>query len=176
MKLFRTSGRAVLLCLTFLVLCHISSGPLYAEEFISGDKIILGQKEQVRIEPSGLLLDGRVDTGAAMASLHAENIIRFIRNGEEWVHFNLNPGGADCIMELPLFAVVKVRQANTVVLQERPIVTLSIRMGELQMDANFTLTDRSLMSVPLLIGRNILKDRFLVDVSGEYLLGFVPQD
>lgn len=44
-------------------------------------------------------------------------------------------------------------------------VRLSVEIGKKRIKAGFTLADRSKNNFPVLIGRRLLKDRFLVDVS-----------
>ncbi|QEN08822.1 hypothetical protein EXM22_12780 [Oceanispirochaeta crateris] len=157
------------ICIFSLALCLAGLASVSGEELSSESMVILGQIERVLIKTSGLTLDGRVDTGAELSSIHGENITRFSRNGDEWVRFNLNPDGVDRFLEMPLRSVVRIRQAGSSVIQERPVIVLSVVIGDLRVDADFTLTDRSLMTFPLLIGRNVLEGRALVDVSGIYL-------
>ena len=52
---------------------------------------------------------------------------------------------------------------------ERPVIKLPVTVGNVSLLAEFTLTDRSKFSYPALIGRNILKDLIIVDVSYDHL-------
>ncbi|MFT4313204.1 MAG: RimK/LysX family protein [Candidatus Woesearchaeota archaeon] len=49
----------------------------------------------------------------------------------------------------------------------RPVVHLSIDIGGNQIEADFTLYNRSHMNYKVLIGKNILKQGFLIDPSKE---------
>jgi len=49
--------------------------------------------------------------------------------------------------------------------EERIIVKTTLILAGRELDAELSLTDRSEMRHPLLIGRKLLKTRFLVDVS-----------
>ncbi|MBK9469457.1 MAG: ATP-dependent zinc protease [Gammaproteobacteria bacterium] len=50
---------------------------------------MLGGIEHARIEPPGLQLRARLDTGAAGSSLHALDVRAFERDGKTWVKFQL---------------------------------------------------------------------------------------
>ena len=52
-------------------------------------RAIVGWKENVRIPALDLTLASKNDTGAESASLHAENIEVFDKDGEEWVRFDV---------------------------------------------------------------------------------------
>lgn len=132
-------------------------------------KIILGEKETVYFEQVGIFLNGRIDTGAGLSSIHGRDIDFFEREGRSWVRFNLNHDGLDRILERPVQRVIRVRQAGSSRILERPVIILPVRIGRLEIDADFSVTDRSHMSYPVLIGRNVLKGRALVDVSYQYL-------
>jgi len=49
--------------------------------------------------------------------------------------------------------------------QERFIVKLKVEIDGRLYEENFTLADRSAMRYPILLGRTLLKGRFIVDVS-----------
>jgi len=138
------------------------------------EKIILGAREMISIMPPGLLLEGRVDTGAALSSIHGSDIEWFVREGSPWVRFNLNFDGTDRFIEEPVLSVMRVVQAGSPSGSERPVVGLRIRIGALETNAEFTVADRSSLSSPVLIGRNILEGRALVDVSREFIQPLSP--
>jgi hypothetical protein len=47
--------------------------------------------------------------------------------------------------------------------ERRPIVSLTICLGPRLIRARVTLNDRRLVTYPFLVGRNILKENFIVD-------------
>lgn len=134
------------------------------------EKKIIGRKEKISLPDLGLkLVWAKVDTGAYTSSVHAENIRLENREGKEVLVFEaLLPGhkkftGKEVVVEN--FREKKVKnsfgQAETRFL----IITKMILAGE-TFDAEVTLTDRSSMKNAILLGRKILRNRFLVDVSG----------
>jgi hypothetical protein len=71
-------------------------------------------------------------------------------------------------MTFPLYKIKKVKSSNGVV-QSRPSIKVSVKFMGKKYKSVISLTNRADMKFPMLIGRIFLKDRFLVDVSKEYL-------
>lgn len=130
-------------------------------------KLIVGRQEQVWLEDIQLALPARVDTGAETASLDARNIEMFERNGKRWVRFEIfHPETGEALpMERRLKRIVSIMQSNTSEPERRPVIKLGITIGHINQSAEFTLSNRSHLDYQLLIGRNILKDVMIVDVS-----------
>lgn len=131
------------------------------------DKQVVGEKEQIYLNDLGVSILARIDTGATTASLDARNIQTFERNGEEWVRFTLyNPETRDPIeVERKRVRRVNILQSGGVEPERRPVVEMRITIGKITQNAEFTLADRSNLELPMLVGRNILRDVMLVDVS-----------
>jgi len=53
--------------------------------------------------------------------------------------------------------------------QVRYVVKLGICLGSVYREAEVTLVDRTGFNYPLLVGRNFLKDDFLIDPSATFL-------
>ena len=134
---------------------------------IRGEKLVVGRMEQVWLPDLGLALAARIDTGAETASLDARNITMFERNGERWVGFEiLDPETEETIkIERKVSRMVRIVQSNVSEPERRPVIRLSIVIGHIDQTAEFTLSDRSHLDYQALVGRNILKDVMVVDVS-----------
>jgi len=130
-------------------------------------KMTVGRQEQVWLEDIQLALRARVDTGAETASLDAHNIELFERNGKRWVRFEImHPDTGEALqLERKLKRTVSIIQSNTSEAERRPVIKLGITIGHIKQSAEFTLSNRSHLDYQLLIGRNILKDVMIVDVS-----------
>jgi hypothetical protein len=142
-------------------------------------KLMVGQLEQVWMQNLQLALPARIDTGAETASLDARNIEVFERNGRRWVRFEiLHPDTGEAIqMERKLKRMVAIIQSNTTESERRPVIKLGVTIGHISQTAEFTLSDRSHLDYQLLIGRNILQDVMLVDVSQRNIAPYViPQN
>jgi len=122
-------------------------------------KIAIGGVETVVLLPSGVRLPARVDTGATTSSLGAEEI----RREGEAITFRLAKTYGGLRLRLPVIAWRRYKTSTGTTL--RPVVALDICLGTVRIRAEVNLNDRSQMDLPFLVGRNILKDRFIVDVD-----------
>ena len=134
------------------------------------EKKIVGRKELISILDLELYdLDAKVDTGADSNAIHCDDI--FI-DDKKMVHFTLLDEVHEAYhgkkMVLPLYKVKKVKSSNGV-LQHRPSIKVIVEFFGEKYEAVVSLTDRSDMQFPMLIGRKFLSGKFLVDVSKEYL-------
>ncbi|WP_434355791.1 ATP-dependent zinc protease [Parasalinivibrio latis] len=140
---------------------------------VHGNKAILGQQEWVWIDKVKSNFRARVDTGAATSSLNAVDLQEFERDGKKWVRFSLAHDENEAkeqqlSVEAPVARWVRIRQSSLDEAVRRPVVELWVRVGNLHEKAQFTLTDRSQMDFPVLLGREFFKDIAVVDVSKEY--------
>lgn len=136
---------------------------------MSGDKMVVGEMERVWIEPPGASLIARVDTGAHSSSLHAENLVEFERDGEDWVRFDLIVDDEIETLERRVARYVRVYQQADPEGTRRPVVTMRMRLGDVHDSFEFTLADRSHLDFQLLLGRNFLTDMALVDVGKQFI-------
>jgi hypothetical protein len=127
---------------------------------------IVGAIEWVRIEPAGLLLESRIDTGAVTTSVHADNIQLVEKEGRRYVRFLLtDPNtGATVQQELRLRRRVLIKQSGLPDTR-RYVVRMWVTLGETRSRIDVNLSDRAGFEYPLLIGRNFLTDSMIVDVS-----------
>lgn len=78
-------------------------------------------------------------------------------------------------LERQLSRNVRILQSGSEHAEQRPVVELPFMIGDHRQSAEFTLTDRSHLKYPVLIGRNVLRDVMLVDVGQENLTR-LPED
>ncbi|MGF1538483.1 MAG: ATP-dependent zinc protease, partial [Elainellaceae cyanobacterium] len=72
------------------------------------------------------------------------------------------------IAEAPLAERRTVRSSNGQ-LEERPVIRTRITLGDQGWDIDVTLTHRSAMAFRMLLGREALQSRFLVDSGRSFL-------
>jgi hypothetical protein len=139
------------------------------------NKLVVGQLEQVWLTDPELALTAKIDTGAETSSLDAHNIELFERDGRRWVRFEIiDPvTGASESLERRLKRTVGISQAGGAATKRRPVVKMGIVIGRSNQTAEFTLSDRSHQGYQALIGRNILKDVMIVDVSKKNIAPYV---
>lgn len=135
-------------------------------------KLVVGSLERIWVEALQLALPARIDTGAETASLDARNISNFERDGKPWVSFEIpDPAGGDpIVLERRRVREALVIQASSVEPERRPVIRLGIQLGPVRQLAEFTLSNRSHLDYQMLVGRNILRDVMLVDVSEDNLV------
>jgi hypothetical protein len=106
-------------------------------------------------------IQGKIDTGATVSSLHAD---RYTVKGTN-IEFECKPL-TDHVITVPLKTqhAVKSPDGGTVY---RPVIELDVKVnGKLIKGALFNLNDRSHMDQPVLIGQNVLQaGKFFVDPS-----------
>ncbi|MFA6137456.1 MAG: RimK/LysX family protein [Sulfurimonas sp.] len=134
------------------------------------EKKIIGTKEIISIIDLELYdLDVKIDTGADSNALHCDDI--FI-DEQNFVHFKLldevHASYHGKKMKMPLYKIKKIKSSNGQV-EERPSIQINVIFFGRKYKTVVSLTDRSDMKFPMLIGKKFLANKFLVDVSKEYL-------
>ncbi len=136
------------------------------------EKLVVGGLESIWVEDLQLALPARIDTGAETASLDARNITTFERDGKPWVRFEIpHPAREEALtLERPRVRQALVVQASSAEPERRPVIELGIQVGPVRQLAEFTLSNRSHLDFQMLVGRNILRDVMVVDVSQQNLV------
>ena len=118
-------------------------------------------------------LEARVDTGATTSSLHVDNIEEFKQNSELWIRFDIHPDSHDVNQvvqrEAKVKSVRKVKSSNATY-QKRHVIETEIFIAGMQWSIELTLTDRSEMKYLMLLGREAMSGRLIVDPEHEFLL------
>lgn len=132
---------------------------------------IIGAVEWARVEPSGIVMEARIDTGAETTSVHAEDIQLIERDGKRYIRFSLlDPSTADKVfIERRLRRRVRIKQQDADS-ERRYVVKLWLTLGKQTSLVEVSLTDRENFEYPLLVGRNFITDSVIVDVSRQHVL------
>lgn len=129
-----------------------------------------GWVERARVEPSGIELQAKLDTGAKTSSLNAVEIEAFLLDGEDHVRFRVqNKAGDSVELVRPVVRQASIRR-HFGASQRRPVVRLTICVGDLSRETEVNLVDRAGFDYPLLIGRSYLEGNFLVDPGATFTL------
>lgn len=127
-----------------------------------------------------LAIPAKVDTGAETSSLHVRSISRIRKENSNWVRFVTEPvSGIHVSCKAPVEDVREVVSSNGL-MEERMVIRTAIRLG-LAVDApewsiEVTLADRRSMQFPMLLGREALAGRAVVDAGEAFLLGDLDAD
>lgn len=133
------------------------------------DKTMVGSLERIRLTPPGIEITARVDTGADSNSLSAINLVFLERDGDDWVRFDLQTGDGTHTLERKVSHFVRVVQQSDVTGTRRPVVELRLQLGPIAGNFEFNLSDRTHLNHAVILGRSLLMDLILVDVSQEFL-------
>ena len=115
-------------------------------------------------------VEAKVDTGAYTGAIHCSNIhVETHASGQPFLHVQLldasHPNFDGTPMKFAQFSLRDIRSSNGEV-QERYVIRTKIRLFGDDFETEFSLSDRSDMKYPVLIGRVLLRQaRLLVDVS-----------
>ena len=138
------------------------------------DKLVVGRVENVALH-TGVVVKAKIDTGATISSLNAQDVKLFERDGDDWVRFAIdNPKkkSEKLYFEYKVKRYKSIKQIGTEP-QRRPVITMTLNLGRITEKVDVTLADRSGYLYQLLVGRNFLRDRTMVDVSRKFIT--VPQ-
>ena len=144
-------------------------------------KLIVGSEEWCSLPGLGLpAIKARVDSGAATSSLHAFNIVPFQRDGALWISFEVHPLQNDRSVvvrhEAPVLEQRGVRNTSGSS-ETRYVIREELVLGEQRWPIELTLTNRDAMGYRMLLGREAMVGRVLVDPEGSHQLGEVePAD
>lgn len=115
-------------------------------------------------------LRAKIDTGAKTSALHADSIEFITIKGKKYVKFLfICEDGKHHYIKSPFIEERAIRSSNgdkTV----RPVVKTEIKMGKERFEIEVTLINRDMMGFKMLIGREALNGRFLINPSKHNML------
>ncbi|MDB9528631.1 RimK/LysX family protein [Oscillatoria sp. CS-180] len=139
---------------------------------------VIGWREWVTLPQLGIhQIKAKVDTGARTSAIHAFDVDYFEENGCLMVHFKVHPLQRDTKLSIPVTAsVLEKRQVRNSggQAQERPVIQTSVALGTQVWPIELTLTNRDVMGFRMLLGREAVRRRFLVNPGSSYLLSAAP--
>lgn len=139
------------------------------------EKIILGSEEWCSFPELGIpAIKARVDSGAKTSALHAINIAPFVKDGINWVKFDINPiqNNLKTVIHCEALLIDKrVVKSSSGFREQRYVIQSDIKIGNDSWKIEMTLTNRDSMGFRMLLGREAMSGRILVDPEQKYLLG-----
>lgn len=136
---------------------------------------VIGWREWVGLPDLDVpAIKAKIDTGARSSALHAFNLERFRRGGKRMVRFEVHPlqrtRGGIAIAEAELIGERRVRSSNGHE-ELRPVIGMTVCLLERVWEIELTLTNRDEMGFRLLLGRQAIRNRFLVDPGRSFRAG-----
>lgn len=134
---------------------------------------VIGWREQVALPKLGISeIKAKIDTGARSSSLHAFHLEKFQRQEKQMVRFQVHPYQRDShrtvTAEAELFDWREVRNSGGYT-QLRPVIQTIVELGGKEWLIELTLTNRDVMGFRMLLGRQAIRRRFLVDAGKSFL-------
>jgi ribosomal protein S6--L-glutamate ligase len=139
------------------------------------DKIIVGSREYCSLPDLGIvLIKAKVDSGAKTTALHADNVEVFQKNNQDWVRFSLQPFKSNakivnqCEARLIDNRIIKSSNGQR---ENRYVIKTTIILSNQSWEIEVTLTNRDFMGFRMLLGREAMAGKILIDPEKRYILG-----
>ena len=143
-------------------------------------KTVVGSEEWVSLGELNIpYVKARVDSGAKTSSLHAVSIQPFQKDNETWVNFDVFPIQNDGKRKISCKALVidkRVVKSSSGNREHRYVVRTSISLNDKVWDVELTLTNRDSMGYRMLLGREAMMGRIVVDPAESFLTGTVEDE
>ncbi|NEP08317.1 MULTISPECIES: ATP-dependent zinc protease [unclassified Okeania] len=134
---------------------------------------IIGWREWIKLPEIGITkIKAKIDTGARTSSLHAFDIETFEIDHKPRVRFKIHPKQRDTnqtvIAEAQLIDERHVRSSSGQA-ELRPVILTEVHLMQKKWQVELTLTNRELMGFRMLLGRQAVREFFLIDPGKSYL-------
>lgn len=133
---------------------------------------IIGWREWVDLPDLGLPpIKAKIDTGAQTSCLHALHIRPFMDDGRQYVAFDVHPQQRHRRPEFHCIAPVIDRRRITSSNGQgevRYVVSTTMHIGAVAWVGELTLTNREALGFRMLIGRQAIRNRFMIDPGRSY--------
>ena len=139
---------------------------------------ILGWREWVSLPCLGIAaIKAKLDTGAKTSALHAWDTSLRMIDGRRWIRFRVDPmhrGKATSVVcEAPLSDRRWVMNSSGA-RERRYIISTTLQIGPSRWPIELSLTNRDAMEFPIIIGREAMRDRLIVDPRASFRAGRSP--
>jgi len=143
------------------------------------DKQIIGSEEWCVLPGLAIpAIKARIDSGAKTSSLHAFDIQSMHKKGQLWVSYEVHPVQQNRRIAVRCESLVIDRRpikSSTGVSEHRYVISTPIRMGDQIWDIELTLANRDSMGYRMLLGREAMAGRIIVDPQLKYQMGQVSE-
>lgn len=141
-----------------------------AEKKPKPEKKVIGRREMVSFPELNIEeIEAKIDTGAYTSAIHCSDIHEEIKpDGTKVIALDLlDPSHPQYNHKKLEFSAYDLREIKNSFgdVQERYVIKTKIQLFDEIIEAEFSLSDRSDMKYPVLIGRKLLQRRFIVDVA-----------
>jgi hypothetical protein len=139
---------------------------------------VIGWREWAALPQLGIAyIKPKIDTGARSSSLHVSKVEEFQRGDTTYVRFKVHPiqrrkdFGVETEAKVLEYRNVKSSSGQKT---RRPVILTEIRILGQSWYIELTLADRDAMGFRMLLGREAVRGRFLVDAGKSFYGGRPP--
>lgn len=138
-------------------------------------KLTIGRKDKADFPELKLTnISCKIDTGAYTSTIHSHDIKEIIIDGEKYIEFQLldpsHPKYREEKLKTKNFTKKNIKNSFGIT-EERFVIKTIIKIFENEYPIELSLSERSDMKNPILIGRTLLNNRFIVDTD-QYNLSY----
>jgi len=134
---------------------------------------MIGWREWVSLPDLGIdKIKAKVDTGARTSALHAFRVQEFTQDDATYVRFSVHPAQRKRNPEVECVALVLDRRPVTDSggkTTQRYVIQTTVQAGSFAWPIELTLTNRDEMGFRMLLGRQAIRRRFVVNPGRSYL-------
>ena len=134
----------------------------------------IGWQEWLELPELGVpAIKAKIDTGAKTSSLHAYNIQRKRRNHRDYVSFMVHPIQGIDTLEIPCCVpIIDIRgvMSSNGHIEQRYVIRTSLVLGNKKWDIELTLSNRDPLRFRMLLGREALREKVIIDPSRSTLV------
>ncbi|HHF3205826.1 TPA: ATP-dependent zinc protease [Vibrio diabolicus] len=126
-------------------------------------------------EVEGMSFPVKLDTGADVSSINAKDIKRFQKDGKDMVSFTYeNDLGMTKAFTREVVDVMRITAKKGEKANERPVVEMHVKLGELEKKIRVNLQDRGRFHYSMILGKNFLKHGVVVSSDTNYIVTQKP--
>ncbi len=140
---------------------------------------VIGWREWIALPDLGIKrVKAKIDTGARSSSLHAFDIKTCDRDGKTFASFHVHPmqrnsrETVECQAEVLEYRMIRSSTGHA---QKRPVIVTTIEVLGESWPIELTLANRDEMGFRMLLGREAIRKRFMVDCGKSFYGGQPPR-
>jgi hypothetical protein len=135
---------------------------------------VIGWREWIALPGLGIeRIKAKIDTGARTSALHAYRVRTFRRGGKRFARFYVHPTQRrrrpEVLCEAPIVDERIVISSNGEQ-EHRYVIKTPLRIGDTEWPIEVTLTNRDEMSFRVLLGRQAVRKRLIIDPGTSFRL------
>lgn len=136
---------------------------------------IIGNQEWCSFKELNIpAIKARIDSGAKTSSIQAANIQTFKKNSELWVRFEVQPlqDNRSIVVECEAKVIdTRLIKSSTGISEKRYVILSTLQLGTQSWNIELTLANRDNMEYKMLLGREAMENKIIVNPSKSFLMG-----